>query len=94
MSVDVGNVGAWGSRVTSLPAACAAGGQTGQGDQRPASAGQGRAVLPRAGDAAPTIAAKQALLEADTLSERCELLIQLMQFFGRSDPDEARVTLQ
>ena len=39
-------------------------------------------------------AAKQALLEADTLSERCELLIQLMQFFGRSDPDEARVTLQ
>lgn len=39
-------------------------------------------------------AAKQALLEADTLSERCELLIQLMQFFGRSDPDEERVTLQ
>jgi Lon protease-like protein len=39
-------------------------------------------------------AAKQALLEAGTLSERCELLIQLMQFFGRSDPDEERVTLQ
>jgi Lon protease-like protein len=40
------------------------------------------------------LAAKQALLEADTLAERCELLIQLMQFFGRSDPDENRVTLQ
>jgi uncharacterized protein len=39
-------------------------------------------------------AAKQALLEADTLSQRCELLIQLMHFFGRSDPDEERVTLQ
>lgn len=40
------------------------------------------------------LAAKQALLEADTLQERCELLIQLMQFFGLSDPDEGRVTLQ
>lgn len=39
-------------------------------------------------------AAKQALLEADNLSTRCELLVQLMQFFGRSDPDEDRVTLQ
>jgi Lon protease-like protein len=39
-------------------------------------------------------AAKQALLEAGNLAERCELLIQLMQFFGRSDPDEGRVTLQ
>lgn len=39
-------------------------------------------------------AAKQALLEADTLSARCELLIQLMQFFGRRDGDEDRVTLQ
>jgi Lon protease-like protein len=39
-------------------------------------------------------AAKQALLEAETLSQRCELLVQLMQFFGRSDPDEERVTLQ
>lgn len=39
-------------------------------------------------------AAKQALLEVDTLRERCELLIQLMQFFGRRDSDEDRVTLQ
>lgn len=41
------------------------------------------------------IAAKQALLEADTLSQRCELLIQLMQFFAlRDDDDGGRVTLQ
>lgn len=39
-------------------------------------------------------AAKQALLEAPDLAARCELLVQLMQFFGRSDPDEDRVTLQ
>ncbi len=39
-------------------------------------------------------AAKQALLEASDVSTRCELLVQLMQFFGRSDPDEGRVTLQ
>ncbi len=39
-------------------------------------------------------AAKQALLEADTISERCELLVQLMQFFGRRDGDDNRVTLQ
>lgn len=40
-------------------------------------------------------AAKQALLEADTLTDRCELLVQLMQFFGRRDSDdEGRVTLQ
>lgn len=40
-------------------------------------------------------AAKQALLEADTLATRCELLVQLMQFFGRRDSDdEGRVTLQ
>jgi Lon protease-like protein len=39
-------------------------------------------------------AAKQALLEAPDLRTRCELLVQLMQFFGRSDPDEERVTLQ
>ena len=39
-------------------------------------------------------AAKQALLEAPDLRTRCELLVQLMQFFGRSDPDEGRVTLQ
>ena len=39
-------------------------------------------------------AAKQALLEAGDLRTRCELLVQLMQFFGRSDPDEGQVTLQ
>ena len=39
-------------------------------------------------------AAKQALLEASDVHERCELLIQLMQFFSRSGPDEDRVTLQ
>ena len=39
-------------------------------------------------------AAKQALLEAPDLASRCELLVQLMQFFGLSDPDEGRVTLQ
>lgn len=39
-------------------------------------------------------AAKQALLEAPSLAERCELLIQLMVFYGRSDSDEGRVTLQ
>lgn len=39
-------------------------------------------------------AAKQALLEAPDIATRCELLVQLMQFFGRSDPDEDRVTLQ
>ena len=39
-------------------------------------------------------AAKQALLEADGLSTRCELLVQLMQFFGRRDSDDGRVTLQ
>ncbi len=38
-------------------------------------------------------AAKQALLEADTLADRAELTIQLMQFFGRyGDGDEG--TLQ
>ncbi|HSX57516.1 MAG TPA: LON peptidase substrate-binding domain-containing protein [Sphingomonas sp.] len=37
-------------------------------------------------------AAKQALLEADTLSDRAELTVQLMQFFGRHDSDEG--TLQ
>ncbi len=40
------------------------------------------------------LAAKQALLEASTLATRCELLIQLMQFFGRRDRDDGRVTLQ
>jgi Lon protease-like protein len=40
-------------------------------------------------------AAKQALLEASGLVERCELLVQLMQFFGRtSDDDEDGATLQ
>lgn len=33
-------------------------------------------------------AAKQALLEADDISVRCELLVQLMQFFGRRDGDD------
>jgi len=41
-------------------------------------------------------AAKQALLEADTLSERCELMVQLMQFFALRDDDDGDhiVTLQ
>jgi hypothetical protein len=40
-------------------------------------------------------AAKQALLETDSLAERCELLVQLMQFFGKRDGDDGgRVTLQ
>ncbi|RSY79978.1 ATP-dependent protease [Sphingomonas koreensis] len=37
-------------------------------------------------------AAKQALLEASSLSDRAELTVQLMQFFGRHDSDEG--TLQ
>jgi Lon protease-like protein len=40
------------------------------------------------------IASKQALLEAPGLAARCELLVQLMQFFGRRDSDDGRVTLQ
>lgn len=39
-------------------------------------------------------ASKQALLEAGTLTERCELLVQLMQFYGRRDGGEEIVTLQ
>jgi len=39
-------------------------------------------------------AAKQALLEAPDIGMRCELLVQLMQFFGRRDADDDRVTLQ
>ncbi len=39
-------------------------------------------------------AAKQALLEADGVAARCELLVQLMQFFSRRDSDDDRVTLQ
>jgi len=38
-------------------------------------------------------AAKQALLEAPDIEERAELIIQLMQFFGRHDGED-RVTLQ
>jgi Lon protease-like protein len=38
-------------------------------------------------------AAKQALLEANSLSDRAELTMQLMQFFGRHDGD-GQVTLQ
>lgn len=38
-------------------------------------------------------AAKQALLEADGLNMRAELIIQLMQFFSRHDGDD-RATLQ
>ena len=40
-------------------------------------------------------ASKQALLEADTLAERCELLVQLMQFYGLRDGGDGEiVTLQ
>ncbi|HSQ95057.1 MAG TPA: LON peptidase substrate-binding domain-containing protein [Croceibacterium sp.] len=39
-------------------------------------------------------AAKQALLEAPDIARRCELLVQLMQFFGHGDRDEGRVTMQ
>ena len=39
-------------------------------------------------------ASKQALLEAENLAVRCELLVQLMQFFGRSDGGEEIMTLQ
>ena len=39
-------------------------------------------------------ASKQALLEAPDIPARCELLIQLMYFFGRRDGDDDRVTLQ
>lgn len=39
-------------------------------------------------------AAKQALLEAPDLSNRLELLVQLMQFFSRRPSDDDRVTLQ
>ena len=38
-------------------------------------------------------AAKQALLEAEGIEDRAELIIQLMQFFGRHDGED-RVTLQ
>lgn len=39
------------------------------------------------------VAAKQALLEAAGIEDRAELIIQLMQFFGRHDGEES-VTLQ
>ena len=39
------------------------------------------------------VAAKQALIEADGIEDRAELIIQLMQFFGRHDGED-RVTLQ
>jgi Lon protease-like protein len=40
------------------------------------------------------VAAKQGLLEAQGLAARSELIIQLMQFFGRHDGSGDRVTLQ
>ncbi|SMQ75801.1 hypothetical protein SAMN06297468_2955 [Altererythrobacter xiamenensis] len=40
-------------------------------------------------------ASKQALLECDTIADRCELLIQLMQFYGLRDGGDGEiVTLQ
>lgn len=39
-------------------------------------------------------AAKQALLESENIRTRCELLVQLMQFFGLRDADDDKVTLQ
>ncbi len=39
-------------------------------------------------------AAKQGLLEAKNLRERCDLLVSLLEFFARGDPDEGHVTLQ
>lgn len=39
-------------------------------------------------------AAKQALLEANSLQDRCELLVQLLQFFARRDGDEDPATMQ
>ena len=39
-------------------------------------------------------AAKQALLEIKGLSQRADMIVQLMQFFGRHDGGDERVTLQ
>lgn len=39
-------------------------------------------------------AARQALLEAPDLATRCELMVQLLQFFSRRDGDEDVTTLQ
>lgn len=38
------------------------------------------------------VASKQALLETESLDDRAELLVQLIQFFGRHGQDDA--TLQ
>jgi Lon protease-like protein len=39
-------------------------------------------------------ASKQALLEAEGLADRCEMLVQLMQFYGRRDGEDGAATLQ
>lgn len=39
-------------------------------------------------------ASKQALLEAVDVKARCELLVQLLQFFGKRDGDDEGMTLQ
>lgn len=39
-------------------------------------------------------AAKQALLETGPLDARADLVVQLMQFFGRFDGEDGRATLQ
>ena len=39
-------------------------------------------------------AARQALLEAADVPARCELMVQMFQFFGRRDSDDDRTTLQ
>jgi len=39
-------------------------------------------------------AAKQALLETSSIDERAELVVQMMQFFGRFDGEDGRSTLQ
>lgn len=39
-------------------------------------------------------AAKQALLECADIHDRADLMIQMMQFFGRRDSDDPQVTLQ
>lgn len=39
-------------------------------------------------------AAKQALLEATPIGARADLVVQMMQFFGRFDGDDGRATLQ
>jgi Lon protease-like protein len=39
-------------------------------------------------------ASKQAMLESPTITDRCELLVQLMQFFSRIDTEDDNHTLQ